>query len=175
LKNLGYFNTNRKKGNAYLDVIIVIILLVVVAIAGVFVKYVFSDINTDFQADPELSQEAKDLIQGQETQYPSTIDFIVLFATIFFWIGGIIASYMVDSHPIFMPIAFIFLLFVWMASIYISNFYQELLITDPEFSATASLFPITNYIMENLLVICILMGCSFLVALYAKSRTGGEF
>ena len=160
-------NFKNKKGNAIVDGATILVVIFVLAILG-FVGYiVLFDVNADIQADDDISTEGKVAVQKVTTNYPDIMDKGFLFAFVLFWILLLVASYMVDSHPIFFVIALILMIFVIYIGAELSNAFEEIS-EDDEFGTHADSFPITVWIMNHLVLEIIGILFSIGIVLYGK-------
>ena len=160
-----------KKGNLLLDSIVVLVVLVVMGITGMFSYGIFTEVTDDLATDTSFKEEARNETLELQSRFPSVMDGAFAFALALIWILVLVASFMVDSHPIFFAISIILLLAILFASGLLSNAYNELE-TDAEISAYADEFPITSYILNNLLIFVLAIGGSVGLVLFAKSRIG---
>ena len=160
-----------KKGNAAIDLAVVLLLIVVFGIIAITSGYVLKTVNQDIQADEGMSIEAKDIIQDNTDRYSSTFDHLFLAIFFLLWILTLVASYFIDSHPLFFAVSLILLIFVFYGAIHIGNLFEEYT-SDAEINEEASLYPITNWILTHLLTVAIIMGSSILLVLYGKMQGG---
>ncbi len=161
-----------KKGNVVLDGAMVVVMLTVLSLMMFFGYQMFSDLNTDLQADADLSTEAKAKVQTVYDVYPSTFDGLFMLAMILLWGLVIVASFMVDAHPIFFIFTVLLLVFILFIGAEMSNVFNEVT-TDAELNAYRSSFPMTVFLMEHLLLLICVIGGTVLLALYGKSRMEG--
>jgi Ca2+/Na+ antiporter len=104
------------------------------------------------------------------TSFPSVFDSVFLVAMILFWIATIVASFMIDSHPIFFVATLLLLIFTIFFSAIVSNTFSE--VTADE-SINADEFPITRFIMEYLPYFLLFIGFSVAIVLYGKYKREG--
>jgi len=129
---------------------------------------VWEDIYPDMSEEitTEEGQASLDVINDR---YPALFDGLFLFVFIGLWIMTLVASFMIDSHPIFFAISLVLFIIVLIGSVYIGNFYEEI-ITDSSFNDAYEDFPATHFILTNLLMFSIVIGTSIMLVLYGKSR-----
>jgi len=163
------FHLNFRKGNAILDGILFFVIITVVAIGWIISGHIYSEINDDMQADTTLSQDAKDLINEQEEGYASLFDGLILFVFLLMWIFVLVASYQVDSHPVFFIVTLILLVFIIIASAYLGNAMEELS-QDAELGVTFAQYPVANWILNNLVLVSMTISFSIVIVMYAKYR-----
>lgn len=151
-------------------VVIVVIILAIVSIVG----YVaFDDLNTDLQADAEISANAKAEAQDLYDRYPTWIDGLIVFALVLLWILAIAFSFLLDTHPIFFIITVIALAIVLIAGMVMANMYEEIT-EDENMGSLATNFPMTNWLMSHFLIVIIAMGGSIALALFGKNKFMGS-
>jgi len=156
-----------KKSNAVLDTVLVIIVLTVVGVVWFFSFWTGGIINTDLQADAELSEGHTEF--NKITELPSNFDNLFVFVFVVLWVGALIASYNVDTHPVFFIITILLLLAVFFVSMVLGNTYEEVT-TDADFTGHYLLYPKMNWIMTHLLLVAIIVGGSVTIALFAKPK-----
>ena len=160
---------NSKKGNAILDTAMVIVVLVVLGLLSIVTWSVWGDISPDVYDSVNESEEAKEALDVIDTKYPSLLDGIFLFVFMGLWIMTLVASWMIDTHPIFFAVSLILFVIVLVGTVYLGNFYEEI-ITEDAFNDAYQDFPATHYILTNLLMFGIIIGASIMIVLYGKSR-----
>jgi len=156
-----------KRGNVGLELIIIIGVLFVFSIIAVFGFTVMSDFNTDIQAELDWDNSTKDMMAEQTGNYPSLMDNAAVFILMLFWVFALAGAVMIDSHPMFFWISVFIIVLMSVASIYISNFYEEL-VDDDDLRTYSVSFPKTNWIMTHLLHLCIAIGLTIGLVLYGK-------
>lgn len=158
-----------KKGFGFGEAIMLLIVVFLFAILSVTMYSVYSGVNDDLQADPDLSATAKDKLQDLDDRFPATMDgaFALIFGLLF--LVGIIASLMFDSHPAFMVVIILLMIFLMIAGGFISNSWDEFVV-DNSVSSFSSSFPYTSYIMNNLMLIIGVTMITFGGVIYFKQR-----
>ena len=162
-----YFQS--KKANVFLDLMMVVLVLVGMAILGLVAQRMFTDLNADIQADPDLTPTMKSTVQTMQTGFPTWMDNAFLFATVLLWVFIIVSSFVIDSHPAFFIISVILLIFGFSIVMMLSNTFEEFALDD-SYTGMETDFPITYWIMGNLLPLAIVMGGIVLVTLYGKNK-----
>jgi len=160
-----------KRGNAIIDSIFFIVVMVIFGLVVLIGYQLFGDLNTDIQANSDLSNTSKQSSADLYARYPSFFDGLFLFLMILLWGFVLVASFMIDSHPIFFVFAIILLVFVLLIGGSLSNFWDEIS-GDDGFSTEANSFPITDWILSNIIIVVLIVGFSVIIALYGKSRIG---
>jgi len=158
-----------KKGNAILDTAMVIIVLIVMGVLTIVTWSVWGDISPQIYEDVNDTTEATESLDVIDDNYSSLFDGIFLFIFLGLWIMTLVASWMIDTHPIFFAVSLILFVIVLIGAIYLGNFYEEI-ITDSSFNNAYQDFPATHFILTNLLMFSIIIGSSIMIVLYGKTR-----
>lgn len=159
--------SRNKKANVFfegLSIFHAIILLIIFGIVGLML---FTDLNVDFQADPDNGAFSKDLMQEAYDQYPSMWDDIIIIAFVGMWLFALISAFFIDTNPLFFIVSAVLLILLLIFVVYISNGAYDIFI-DGDFETYYSQFPKTAFIFENMLVVMIVVGASILLTLYAR-------
>lgn len=160
-----------KRGNIFLDGIIVFIVLFVFIVIGLIAFFLFGDISKDLQSDDFLGTEAKELIDDNTTKFPLWLDGAFVFLLILFWAVTLALTFVIDSHPIFFTFAIIVLIFVIFIGAVLSNTYYDISQDDDLIEYSAQL-PKTQWIMDRLPIMVIMIITSMLLVFGIKNRLG---
>lgn len=157
----------QKKGNVFLDGIfyfVAVIVFIVIVVSG---SYVLNQVNTDVQSDVDMSNESKTSLNNLNNDLPSWFDYGVGTVILLLWILVVIASFRIDSHPVFFFISVIVLAIAIFA---VNSFMLGIddYFADPDIAPIVLLFPISSFITTNIEIFIALVGFSILLALYAK-------
>lgn len=166
------WKSNCKKGNAAIEVLTVIIVLVVFAFSVLAGRMILTELNDDTQLDDSLGDEAKGVMAEQDARYSSLFDGLFVFLFILLWGVVIVSAFMIDSHPIFFIFTVILLIMSFVVAIYIGNVYEEVVDDGGEFQDAADTMPMMDWILSNLLLVAIVVGFSIVGVLFAKNRVG---
>ena len=160
-----------KKGSGALDLLIFVAVFVVFILVAFFSSYIFREINTGFQADDDFGTEAKAMMQTQSSQHATVFDNAAFLFLVSMWIGVLVLSFLIDSHPIFFAVMFFLLIFSFVILALLGNIYEELT-SDAEFAVIQPLYAKSNWIMSHILETGIIVGFSIILVLYGKQRLG---
>ena len=160
-----------KKGNSFIDLILVLIIVVIIAIGSIFGHKMFDEINSDIQADADIGSDAKNVSQKLYDVYPSLMDGIFLFVFIMLILWNIIAVYVIDTRPIFFMISFLVLAAFFVVAALLGNTFDDIM-TDDSISSYANQHTWTTWFMRHLLEISVVSGFTLLIVLFIKLRTG---
>jgi len=165
-----YFqNYKNKKGNAVLDTLTILVIVVTFAIISIIGSSVFNEVDSEIQANPEMSNDAKNISGDLLDKYPRLFDNMVLFAFVLLVAFTIISVFMLDTHPIFFILTVIMLISVFLVSILLGNAYNDIMQED-EFSAYANEFTYTTWLMTHILQLMIAVGFIVGITLFIKFK-----
>ena len=165
------FAYKNKKANTVVDTITFIVILFVLVIATFMGKYIFTSLNDDIQADPDFNNQTQTMMQEQHDRYSGFFDAIFLLVFLLMWGLVLVASFNIDSHPIFFVFSIILLIFVFMVAGYLSNAYDDFS-TDPDIASVTATFPMTDWILSHFIIVAVVIGFSVLLVLFGKNRLG---
>lgn len=100
------------------------------------------------------------------------INYGMLFLAIGLIVSLIISAFFIQTHPIFLVLSVVVLLFVVVVSAPISNAFMEMATSD-SLSTEASQYNIATHVVGNLPLIAVVGGFLVIIALYAKPGGGG--
>lgn len=161
-----------KKGNIAFESILILVILGGMAIIAPIAYLVFTDLNTDIQADLDLSNETKSMSSDMQTRFPSLLDGLFIFALVLLWIFAIVSAFLIDTHPIFFVVAIILLVFIIIIGGAVNNLFNDMA-GDADFSTSFNAFPLTTWVMNNLVVVIVFLVVSMILALYGKNKFMG--
>jgi len=126
-------------------------------------------VNDDVQADDDVGNLSKAKLDNLHDRFPDTMDgaFLTIYGLLF--LVGIVASLLVESHPVFIVIIIILMAFLMISAGFISNAWEEFA-QDDEVVSFSSSFPYTNWILSNLLLNIAVMLITFGGIIYFKQR-----
>lgn len=160
-----------KKSQTGEDVIFMAIILLVLAIGGVIIAYVYDQFYTTVQTTSGFNDsEAAMAVYEKGDALTSKLDYVIFVVLMGFMISVIILGYFVDAHPIFMVLFLIFLVIAIILSIPIKHVWVEFYNADALNSIASSKFPLTNFILSNLTIFTTVIGGMALFATYAKTK-----
>ena len=157
----------RKRGNAIIDTMLFIVLLFILATTWVIIGKIFTELNTEIQAQ-DISAEGKAFSDKIATDYNKIFDSAIIFFLILFWALIIVASFMIETHPVFFVFSFILLILMFTVVVVLGNTFDEIFTQD--ITGERVSFPFTFWIMDNLLVISVVIGFSVLFAMFARPK-----
>jgi len=164
-----YSLIGKKKGNAVIEGLTVLVLITVFAIGGIWGMRIFDDLNSDIQADDSMDTQAQEVSDSLYTKYPTLIDNLFLFMFVMFIIFVLVSAFLIDSHPIFFIISAILLLAIFVAAIFVGNAYNEIA-TDPEVSDYANAMPYMSFVMRHIVEMIIGIGFMTSIVMFIKIR-----
>lgn len=163
------FGFSNRKGSAIIDTAMIIVVMFVFAIISIYGMKIFDEIRPDILADVQDEPSANQTIENLHSRYPTTMDGAFIFAFVLIWCLIIVASFMIDTHPIFFVFTLALLAFIIISGALLSNAYGEIT-EDSELSTIATEFPMSNYIMNHLLIFTVAIGFSVAIAIFGKYK-----
>lgn len=165
-RKLGFSN---KKGSVILDSSMSAIILVAFAIICVISYIVYDSVDDMIQSDSEMGTVAKGESASLLARMPATLDAGIVFAFALLWIMTIIASFFINSHPVFFIVTFVLLVILCIAFAMLGNSYEELM-DDSEFTGMSTTFPMSYWLFTHYLGFMICISFSILFAIYLKNK-----
>ena len=143
------FTAKRNKKGSLQDLLIIMVLVVGFAVGTLIVYKISDEINTEFQANTDITAEGKTAYSKINNMYPGVIDNSFLLLIIGLCIVALSLAMLVRVHPIF----FVFFLLVFIIVIFLcgvfSNIYLEIA-NNPEMSDVAGNLTFITNIMGKL-------------------------
>jgi hypothetical protein len=166
------------KRGSIMDLFFIMCLIFVTAIVIVLSMYTFGVFKTAVQEDrgindmyQNFSSPTHQNIFAKSLVAMKTFDTIFMFVIIGLFIGLIVSSFMIQSHPIFFIVNVIVLAIVLLIAAQLSNVFDAVVLNTTQFNATAqAYYPKIIYAMANFPYILLLGGALALIALFAKGR-----
>ena len=161
--------TRRKQSKFVIDTLMVLVVLVVFALISIVSWVLWTDISPMIYDEVAEEEQAVETLDVVDQRYTNLFDGFFIFIFIGLWIIALVASFMIDTHPIFFVMSIIILICILITSVYLGNAFEEF-ITDASLNDAHTQFPGTFFILTNLFPIIIGIGISILLVLYGKNR-----
>lgn len=159
-----------KKGNAIIDTILIIAFLATFGIAIFFGFKIMNQVNNQIQNDNQWTDTtSKEALNTMTNKYPATFDNMFVVVFILLWAVTLVASFMIDTHPIFFVFSLLLFIAVLFVTPIIGNSVETFMI-DGEIASTVALFPKANWILTHMLQVVIVIGSSIMLVLYGKNN-----
>lgn len=163
------FLGNHKGQVALWLVLIGMVIVLTFALINLFVYRTFNEINTDFQADTTFNNESKVVMQDMNDRFPLTFDALTLVIIVGFFLFSLVAGYFSDSHPALIPVFFIIAIVLCIVAMILSNTWNEIVMED-DLATTITSFPITNWILNNYLLVIGAGMFTALITMFMRQR-----
>jgi len=172
-KNL-ILDSRKYAHNIITDVLVVFVMLFIFVVIGLVSFNFFTDLKTELVDNDEgfMSNESKQIINNSYSTFPSWLDGAVLTILILFWILLLGLTFVVDAHPIIWGIVLFLLIFIIFVAAVLSNTYNELSL-DEDLNVQAAQLTKTQWIMDRLPFIILVIVLSLIVVMMMKSRIVG--
>lgn len=151
------------------DYMLYMVLLFVLAVGILVIYYVFSTINTSWQAAPGLTDQSKSMVSDFTTRFVGVWDFFYLLLVVGFALVTIILGFALRSHPVFAMLGLLIMLILGMVSVFLANAYNSIASTSA-FSSINAEFTFMSFLTTKLPHIVLILGALFLIVLYAKNK-----
>lgn len=164
-----------KKGDIQ-DLIMLVVFVVGFAMTGV-IAYKFIGEFTENVADTgTFSDDAITTMNETGERMPMVFDGGLLVVFVLATLIMLISAWFVDVHPAIFIMAFIIVVAIIISAGVMSNAYEEFIQQDILINASAE-FPMTNFMINNLPVIILIVGVALVIVLFAKFRfaQGGAY
>lgn len=158
-----------KKANAFADSFTVLAIVIVLLMTSVIGYMVYKELGSSFTLDGNINAEVAQETNTQATRYGSIMDNMVVLVFVMSWMGVLIFSFLVDSHPVFLIIAIIFLVVILIVTASVANMYADFADSDG-IAEYAQDFPKSRFIADNLVLFILAVGASIIVVLYGKTQ-----
>jgi hypothetical protein len=161
-------NMNNKKASV-LDILVITVMVFALGLFIIVGYKVFSVINTEFQANPDLSDTSKSIVGDLKGKYVGLFDGIFFTFLIFFAIAILVGVYYLNLHPIFFIPSILVIIFTIIIGGVIANTYSD--ITDAsDFQSEANEFILMPFIFDNYITFITVIGFLIVIVMYAKNR-----
>ena len=158
-----------KKSDIVMNSIMFIIVIVCMGLVSLFIWVAWDELAEDIKSDVDVA-EADEIVDEVTNRYPSMIDGLIMLTFLGMWIFGVAASYFSESHPFLFGMMMILVVFVIIAGMMLSNFYEELF-EDDDLTGVSDTFPVTHWILTHLLIIGIVMAVSMAMFYFGGKGT----
>jgi len=153
------------------DLLYMSMILIMVAVLGLIIYKVISDVNDQFTLDENIGSDARALSQNYEDRLPSMVQQLFMISLVGIAILTLIASFMVMSHPVFYGLMFVVLAFMtWINAIY-ADFWQSFATTS-NFGTIVNDFPMMTYILQYFPLVILVI--SIIIVVVMVSKGGGQ-
>jgi len=162
-----------KNNKQVMAIAVFIITILSIALTLVIAKHLFFKIGDAFEEGDLATPESNQVFEDMAVSFP-IFDGAMAFVLIGLTIGLVITSFFIKTHPIFMVINIVGLIFLVFIAAVLSNFFNEV-VTTTELSDTISRggeLSNTKFIMDKLPWICAIVVFLSTVVMYSKG--GGE-
>lgn len=158
-----------KKGNAIVDTISIVVILIVFGIITFYGWTTSQELIPMMRPELNSSVEAQASLTMLDTRYAPVMDSLFVFVFVGLWIAALISAAFLKTHPIFFVVSILLIVFILFAGMELGNFYEELS-GDSSMTGVSAAFPMSNWLLSHLAIIIIVMGSSIMIAMFGKTR-----
>jgi len=163
------FNMNRKAQGWIGIGLLVFLLIAVLAFVNLSVGKAFGEINDMIQSEDELGNTSKGVMNDLEQRYSGTMDGVLAMALGLLLILCIGIAWMSTSNPLLMVVAVVLMIMIPLAGALISNSWDEFT-SDSEFSSEVVDYPVTNWVLDNYLIVSLIFVVVMVSTMVLKER-----
>lgn len=154
------------------DVIFIAIMGMVFAIFILVVAYITPQISTKLRDTPINNTAAARSALDYSDTFATRLNSVFLIIFVGLIMGMLVSAFLIDAHPIFIPIFIFFLGFAVVAGVVMSNVYESFS-DNATFAATAAQNTFVTAILNNYVLIIIVVGVLSMILTFGKSRLFG--
>lgn len=158
-----------KKANAFADSFTVLAIVIVLLMTSVIGYMVYKEFGNAFTEAGNLDATVVAETNTQADRYGTIMDNVIVLAFIFSWIAVLIFSFLIDSHPVFLIIALVFLIVILIVTASVANMYADFA-DSSGVAEYAGDFTKSRFIADHLVLFILAVGGSILVVLYGKTQ-----
>ena len=165
--NHSHFFGKSKKGNAVLDSLVIIIVLVTMAIIGIFSSQIMQTINTSIQSS-NLNTAGKTSLATNTAQSSSVFDGIYVTVFVLMWALLLFGSYNISTKPAIFALFLILFAIVIFVGLALANA-ADAIANDTLLSQYANTMPMTLFIIDHFALVIVFVITSVALTLWGKS------
>jgi hypothetical protein len=166
----GVSNLKFKKGQM-VQLALGVVLIFALLIVFVALNLVTKTVNTSIQAETDISTEAKAVSADVSASYDNVFDQGLMMVLVGIWLLVMALAYVGANNPLFLVVAVLVLASLGFVGMILSNGYSEFS-SDVDVAAFAADFPMSNFILNNYLVVVLVIGFSGVIV-YLYRSVGG--
>jgi hypothetical protein len=153
-----------KKGSIQ-DFLYIMVAIFILSVVTLLVFKISNSINTEIQANSDMSAESKDLSAQVNSMYPGVIDNSFLLLTVGLSVVAIALAFMVRIHPVFLVFYILVLVLLIIFAGIFSNVYTGIA-ENPDFTAEADSLVFISTIMRILPMFVAVLGTVLAIVMY---------
>ena len=142
--------------------VIILVLAIMIIIGGNLTQEFDTAIN-----DSSIGNEGKSLVTDYNLRFDGVFDWIFFFIFMMFGISIVASLFFLDSNPALFFIIIILFAFILLLIGIFSNVFENFTETGEEYSQRKDM-PITDYLMDNMLMFVLIFGIIGVIILYAQ-------
>lgn len=159
---------NRKKGSL-IDIFFVVLALMIFAIVLMFVNKAQQDVLGGLNSSGQFSGYGQQPLEIGLTKFPSMIEGIFTFVTVFLCIGAFILAFTVQYNPVVYVIFMVLLLIIILVTPALSNTYEGIYTSDPMLESSSKM-PMSITIMTWFPRIAFIMSIILAIIMFTKGQ-----
>jgi len=158
---------NRKAQFMTIEIFVMVAVVFAFALIVLFSGKIFDEAQTQLNNSGDISSEGQDILNDLHGRYDGLFDNLTTMLFIFLFLGFGIVAFFMRSHPAFLVVSVIILLFlIILAGIY-SNIFEEAAYS-PELADQIDDKPITQFLFSHFVLVMIVAAIGITILLYGK-------
>jgi hypothetical protein len=161
--------SKKAQNNPFL--ILFLVIMIAVLIYGlVLVGGTMKEFTVDYNSQVQISSSSamtKEISNTNDSRLNTWLDSTIFFVVVFLWLGCIFLGSQFNQHPAMFIMLVIGLIFVLVVVANFEDMYQMFL-SDDAFNDFPTYFPITNWLITNLTLVCMVIGGSIIISFVAN-------
>lgn len=153
------------------DVIFIAIIAAVFAIFILVMAYITPQISDKLRGTEINNSAAARTALDYSDTFAARLNSVFLIVFVGLIMGMLVSAFLIEAHPIFIPIFIFFLGFAVVAGVVMSNVYESFS-DSTEFAATAAQNTYVTAILDNYVLIIIVVGVLSMILTFGKLNFG---
>jgi len=151
------------------DIFFFLVMILGIALFILIVGYFVTEVTSQMESTVLNESAPTRTMLNYSDSIVSKLDYVFLIIFVGLIIGILISSFMIESHPIFVPIYTFLLGFAVVVGVIMGHVYDKFT-ENVDLAATAATHTFTSAIMDNFVKIIIGVGILSMIIIFAKAR-----
>lgn len=162
-----------KSKRGQIDVLFFAITIVAIAIFFLILRHIVGAVNDGLLSSPLNQSEEAVAALNSSNDLIEKFDYIWLTIFVGLILGILISSFLIDVHPVFIPIWIILMGISVLIGVIMNNVYADF-VANATLNASADLSPFANFIISHYVSVIIGVGILSMILIFAKTSSGSR-
>lgn len=167
--------TMNKRGNVFIDMLLIPVMLILVSLMMIFALKTWNEVKaTDIFSQNEpgsFSDNQTLVITNAIDQTTRLYPFMFVMVIASMLVSLALTGYYVESSPTFLVVGILIIMMTITVAAPLANVYSDVA-NDPTFAEEDAQYGLIRILMNNLPLLVLMIGGTFLIALYSKKSSG---